>query len=209
MLTSAPVNVLVCGVGGQGVMTAADVIAQAAVARGLDCKKSEIAGMSQRGGVVASHVRFGAKIHSPVIVPGSADLLLAFELGEALRAASFLRRGGVILVNTIRLPPPVVSLGLCRYPDDPLGEMRTAGIRVHDVDAGTIARGLQDLRLVNAVMLGAAAAFLPFPAADLEALIVARFAARKPAVVEPNRRAFAAGQLAVRAALGDAVRLSA
>lgn len=209
MLTSAPVNVLVCGVGGQGVMTAADVVAQAAIARGLDCKKSEIAGMSQRGGVVTSHVRFGAKVHSPVIVPGSADLLLAFELAEALRAVSYLRRGGVALVNTIRLPPPVVSLGLYCYPDDPLGEMRAAGVRVHAVDAGAIARELRDLRLVNTVMLGAAAGFLPFPAVDLEALVIARFAARKPALVEPNRRAFAAGLLAARAALADTARLSA
>jgi indolepyruvate ferredoxin oxidoreductase beta subunit len=208
MLRSAALNVLLCGIGGQGVMTAADVIAQAAFAHGFDCKKSEIAGMSQRGGVVTSHVRFGPKIHSPVIVAGSADLLLAFEVAEALRAAPYLRRGGTALVNSLRLPPPLVSLGLYRYPDDPLGQMRAAGIRVHEVDAGTIARDLGDLRLVNAVMLGAVAEFLPFPAADLEARIVGRFVSRRPALVEPNRVAFAAGQRAVRAALPDAVRCS-
>jgi indolepyruvate ferredoxin oxidoreductase beta subunit len=187
-------NVLVCGVGGQGVMTAADVLAQAAVAHGYDCKKSEVAGMSQRGGVVTSHVRFGPQVLSAVITPGEADLLLAFEQAEALRAMNHLRQGGVALVNALRLPPPVVSLGLYRYPDDPLAELRAAGIEVHEVDAGRIARELGDLRLVNTVMLGAVADFLPFPAADLEALIAARFAARKPAVVEANRCAFAAGR---------------
>ena len=196
MLTSAPQNVFLCGVGGQGVMTAADLIAQAAVAHGFDCKKSEIAGISQRGGVVTSQVRFGPKVLSAIIAPGAADLLLAFELAEALRAAIYLKRGGIALVNALRLPPPVVSLGLYRYPDDPLAELRAAGIRVHEIDAGGIARGLHDLRLVNTVMLGAAAGFLPFPAEALESLVIERFAVRKPALVVANRQAFAAGRIA-------------
>lgn len=196
MLSTTQLDVLLCGVGGQGVMTAADLLAQAAVAHGFDCKKSEIAGMSQRGGVVTSHVRFGPKVLSAVITPGCADLLLAFELAEAQRAMGFLRRGGIALVNALRLTPPVVSLGLYRYPDDPLAGMRAAGIEVHEVDAGAIARELGDARLVNTVMLGAVADFLPFPAADIEALIVGRFAVRKPALVEVNRLAFAAGRRA-------------
>ena len=81
MLTSASLSVFLCGVGGQGVMTAADLIAQAAVAHGLDCKKSEIAGISQRGGVVTSQVRFGPKVLSAVISPGTADLLLVSRFG--------------------------------------------------------------------------------------------------------------------------------
>jgi indolepyruvate ferredoxin oxidoreductase beta subunit len=196
MLTPTPLNVFLCGVGGQGVMTAADLIAQAAVAHGFDCKKSEIAGISQRGGVVTSQVRFGAKVLSAVISPGAADLLLAFELAEAFRAATYLKRSGIALVNWLRLPPPVVSLGLYRYPDDPLAELRAAGICVYGIDAGGIARGLHDLRLVNTVMLGAAACFLPFPVEDLESLVIERFAVRKPALVVANRQAFAAGRIA-------------
>lgn len=198
MLTSPPLNVFLCGVGGQGVMTAADLIAQAAIAHGFDCKKSETAGMSQRGGVVTSQVRFGPKVLSAVITPGSADLLLAFELAEALRAASCLKRGGIALVNVLRLPPPVVSLGLYRYPDEPLVELRAAGICVHEINAGGMAREIGDPRLVNTVMLGAAAAFLPFPAHELEALVVERFAIHKPALVAANRRASAAGRRAAR-----------
>ena len=195
-MSTGSLDLLVCGIGGQGVMTAADMIAEAALAHGYDCKKSEIAGMSQRGGVVTSHVRLGPRVLSPVITPGSADLLLAFELAEALRAASCLRRTGLAVVNTIRLPPPVVSLGLYRYPVDPLADLRAAGIAVQAVDAGAIARAIGDIKLVNTVMLGALAERLPFPAADLEALIVARFEARKPRLAELNRRAFAAGRAA-------------
>ncbi len=202
-------NILVCGIGGQGVMTAADVLAQVAVAHGHDCKKSEIAGMSQRGGIVISHVRFGPKVWSPVIGPGQADLLLAFEVAEALRAEDFLKRDGIAMVNTIRLPPPTVSLGLARYPDDPVDQMRAAGVRVYAIDAEAVARELGDLKLVNTVMLGAVAGYLPFPAADLEALIVERFQARKPALAEKNRLAFAAGRHAADALTANAARQSA
>jgi indolepyruvate ferredoxin oxidoreductase beta subunit len=200
VLNSQGMDIIVCGIGGQGVMTAADVLAQVALAHGHDCKKSEIAGMSQRGGVVTSHVRFGPKIWSPVIGAGGADLLLAFEAAEALRAEDYLKADGVAMVNSIRLPPPVVSLGLYRYPEDPLAQMRAAGIRVYGIDAGAIARELGDLKLVNTVMLGAVADLLPFPAADLEALIVERFKVRKPLLVEKNRRAFAAGRRGAKAA---------
>jgi indolepyruvate ferredoxin oxidoreductase beta subunit len=199
MLKPQTLDVYVCGVGGQGVMTAADVLAQAAIANGYDCKKSEIAGLSQRGGVVTSQVRIGAHINSPVIGPGCADLLLAFELAEALRAAHQLKSGGIAMVNRIRLPPPVVSLGLYRYPDDSLGQMRAVGVRVYDIDAGAIARELGDLRLVNTVMLGAVAEFLPFPVAELEAQLIERFRTRKPALIDKNRRAFAAGHQAAHA----------
>jgi indolepyruvate ferredoxin oxidoreductase beta subunit len=189
-------NILVCGIGGQGVMTAAEILAQAAMAKGYDVKKSEVAGMAQRGGVVTSHVRFGGKVHSPVITPGSADILVAFEAAEGARWGDYLRPGGVAMVNTIRLAPPVVSAGLFKYPDDPVAQMRAAGIHVVDFDAGAIARALGDLKLVNTVMLGAIADRLPFPAADLEEQIVGRFRARKPAMVEANRLAFAAGRQA-------------
>lgn len=195
-------NVLVVGIGGQGVMTAAEILAQAAVESGFDAKKSEIAGMAQRGGVVTSHVRFGARVLSPVIAPGTADILVAFEAAEAVRWGGQLRPGGIAMVNTLRLPPPVVSGGLYAYPEDPVGTLRAsaAGLRVHAVDAGAIARDLGDRRLVNAVMLGAIADHLPFPAAALEERLLARFRARKPEIAALNRRAFAAGREAVAAA---------
>ncbi|MBI2235501.1 MAG: indolepyruvate oxidoreductase subunit beta [Magnetospirillum sp.] len=191
-------NILVCGIGGQGVMTAAEILSQAAIARGYDVKKSEVAGMAQRGGVVTSHVRFGKKVWSPVITQGTADILVAFEVAEGSRWADYLRPGGVAMVNTIRLAPPVVSAGLYKYPDDPVAQMRAAGVPVYDFDAGAIARGLGDLKLVNTIMLGAIADYLPFPATDLEEQIVGRFRERKPAMVAVNQQAFDQGRAAAR-----------
>jgi indolepyruvate ferredoxin oxidoreductase beta subunit len=193
-------NILVCGIGGQGVMTAAEILAQTAIAKGYDVKKSEVAGMAQRGGVVTSHVRFGSKVWSPVITPGTADILVGFEVAEGSRWADMLRPGGVAMVNTIRLTPPVVSIGLFKYPDDPVAQMRAAGVTVYDFDAGAIARELGDLRLVNTVMLGAIADYLPFPASDLEEQIVGRFRARKPAMVAANQKAFELGRAAAERA---------
>ncbi len=187
-------NILVVGIGGQGVMTAAEILAEAAIHEGYDVKKTEVAGMSQRGGVVSSHVRFGSRVFSPQIGPGEAHVLVGFEAAEALRWRGQLRPDGVAMVNTLRLEPPVVSLGLHDYPEDPVAALRATGITVHDFDAGAIARELGDLRLVNTIMLGAIADLLPFPSEVLEARIVERFRARKPHLVEANKRAFAAGR---------------
>lgn len=200
MNTSKTTNILVVGIGGQGVMTAAEILSQAALSLGLDAKKTEVAGMAQRGGVVSSHVRFGDRVLSPEIAPGEADILVGFEAAEAMRWASHLRPDGVAMVNTLRLTPPVVSLGFYDYPTDPVAEIRAMGIKVHDFDAGAIAKELNDLRLVNTIMLGAIADFLPFPAQTLEDCILQRFRAKSSQVVELNRRAFAAGRQAGREA---------
>lgn len=198
-------NILVVGTGGQGVMTATEILAEAAIALGHDAKKTEVAGMAQRGGVVSSHLRFGAKVLSPPITPGSADVLLGFEAAEAMRWRHMLRADGLVLMNTGRLVPPVVELGLYDYPDDPVGQMRAAGTRVFSFDASAIAQELGDIRLGNTVMLGAIADHLPFPAEVLERCILKRFARKKAEIVELNRQAFAAG----RAAAEQAARTAA
>ncbi|MDR3159532.1 MAG: indolepyruvate oxidoreductase subunit beta [Zoogloeaceae bacterium] len=193
-------NILVVGIGGQGVMTASEMLSSTAMQKGYDVKKTEVAGMSQRGGVVSSHVRFGARVLSPEIAPGEADILLGFEAAEAMRWSHYLRPDGVAMVNRLRLVPPVVSLGLFDYPDDPIASIRAQGIAIHDFDAGAIAHELGDLRLVNTIMLGAIADNLPFSAATLKENIVARFRARKPALAELNAQAFDRGQAAARTA---------
>ena len=198
-------NILVVGTGGQGVMTATEILAEAAIALGHDAKKTEVAGMAQRGGVVSSHLRFGAKVLSPQITPGSADVLLGFEAAEAMRWRHMLRADGLVLMNTGRLVPPVVELGLYDYPDDPVGQMRAAGTRVFSFDASAIAQELGDIRLGNTVMLGAIADHLPFPAEVLERCILKRFARKKAEIIERNRQAFAAG----RAAAEQAARAAA
>ena len=190
-------NILVVGIGGQGVMTATEILAEAAISLGHDVKKTEVAGMAQRGGVVSSHLRFGAKVLSPQITPGEADLIVGFEAAETLRWMHYLRPGGVVLMNTARLLPPVVSGGLYDYPADPVAELRARGIDVHAFDAMAIALELGDIRLGNTVMLGAIADHLPFPADVLLDSILRRFRARKPEMVELNAQAFAAGRAAV------------
>ena len=192
-------NIMVVGMGGQGVMTAAEILAQAALALGFDVKKTEVAGMAQRGGVVASHLRFGERVLSSSIAAGEADLLVGFEPAESLRWCGYLRKDGVAMVNTLRQPPPVVNMGLFSYPDDPIAEIRAAGITVYDFDAGSIARELGEIRMINTVMLGAISEYLPFSADDLKDIIVEGFRKRKPALADLNAKAFEAGREAAKA----------
>jgi indolepyruvate ferredoxin oxidoreductase beta subunit len=192
-------NILVVGIGGQGVMTATEILAEAAIALGHDVKKTEVAGMAQRGGVVSSHLRFGPKVLSPQIAPGTAHILLGFEAAEAMRWRHMLRADGIALVNTAKLVPPVVELGLYAYPDDPVAAMRSAGAKVHAFDATAIAMELGEMRLGNTVMLGAIADHLPFSADVLRDAILKRFGRKKPELVDLNRRAFEAGRAAVGA----------
>ncbi len=189
-------NILVAGIGGQGVMTAAEILSQTALEQGFDVKKTEVAGMAQRGGVVTSHVRFGERVLSPAIAPGEADILIGFEPAEALRWCTHLRKDGVAMVNVLRQKPPVVNTGLFDYPDDPVAEIRQAGIDVHAFDAGAIARELGNPKLVNTVMLGAISEYLPFSAEVLKSAILDRFRQHKPKLVEINEQAFEAGRKA-------------
>ena len=189
-------NILVSGIGGQGVMTAAEVLSEAAINQGYDVKKTEVAGMAQRGGVVTSHVRFGKKVLSPVIVEGEADIMLSFEVAEALRWQHWLKSDGVVLVNNNRQEPPVVNLGLFPYPENAIEEFEKSSKSITYFDATGIARELGNLKLVNTIMLGAVADHLPFPAEVLRNNIIERFRERKPKLVKINEQAFDAGRAA-------------
>ncbi|HNW79411.1 MAG TPA: indolepyruvate oxidoreductase subunit beta [Candidatus Competibacteraceae bacterium] len=192
----AVTNILVVGIGGQGVMTAAEMLARAALTQGYDVKKTEVAGMAQRGGIVSSHVRFGPRVYSPQIEPGEADLLIGFEAAEALRWWPHLRPNGVAMVNTLRIAPPIVSAGIYDYPADPLATLVATGLEVHAFDAGALAEALGNPKMVNTIMLGAISDYLPFPAEMLKACIVDGFRVHKPALAEINARAFEAGRAA-------------
>lgn len=186
-------NVLVVGIGGQGVMTAAEAIARAALASGLDASKTEVSGMSQRGGIVCSQVRIGQQVMASEIRPGEADLLIALEVAEGLRWSHWLSPGGAAYVNTFRAVPPIVASGAAVYPADPLGTAAHAGAEVHAIDADAVARSLGDRRLSNTVMLGAASARLPFAADTLAQTLLERFAQDHP-MRGLNERAFDAGR---------------
>ena len=115
-------NILVCGIGGQGVMTAAEILAEAAMAEGHDVKKTEVAGMAQRGGVVTSHLRFGRKVLSPQIEPGTVQVLLGFEGAEALRWSHYLKPDGMALViSRLKADPKAkmyLQLSVSEWPGD-------------------------------------------------------------------------------------------
>ena len=125
-------NVLMSGVGGQGVILASKILSDMALRSGFDIKQSEVHGMSQRGGSVVSHVRIGDKVHSPLVPEGQCDILLAFEPLEGLRFAHWVRGDGVIIYSTDRINPSTVSAGLAKYPDD-TGKRLEAYLRLADL----------------------------------------------------------------------------
>jgi indolepyruvate ferredoxin oxidoreductase, beta subunit len=193
-------NVVLAGVGGQGTLLAADVVALVGLAQGLDVKKSEVHGMAQRGGSVTSHVRWGERVYSPLIAPGEVDLLIAFERLEALRYAGMLRPGGALLVNDYRIAPVSVTLGTDRYPagDEEAAAFAGATVRRFVVPATRMAQDLGQARVNNVVMLGALSALLAKPPAlrDVpEATWRDVIAGRVPErYVELNLQAFDAGR---------------
>jgi indolepyruvate ferredoxin oxidoreductase beta subunit len=156
-------DLLVTGVGGQGVVLASDIIGETAIAAGFDVKKTDTLGMAQRGGSVISHVRMAEKVFSPLIREGTADLLLAFELLEAARWGHYLRPGGITIVNVYTQPPLSVSLGQEKYPTQKEIEkiLKQQNKKVYFVDGTGQAQKLGNVRTLNLFMLGCFAVFAP------------------------------------------------
>jgi indolepyruvate ferredoxin oxidoreductase, beta subunit len=148
-------NILISAVGGQGALLAARILGGIASEQGLEVKVSEIHGMSQRGGSVVTHVRFGSEVHSPVIEAGRADVVLAFELLEAARYVHMLRPGGILLVNTQQILPLSVLTGKVAYPGHLLEQLATLPITTIAIDALAEAQALGNAKTVNTILLGA------------------------------------------------------
>lgn len=155
-------NVLVVGVGGQGVLLASEVLAEVALLSGLDVKKSEVHGMAQRGGSVVSHVRFGTKVYSPLIAKGEADYLLSFEKLETLRYLDFLRRSSWVIMNDQKILPLPVSSGRAPYPGAIERSIREAGLKLRTVDGPGLAQEAGNRRAVNSAVLGVLSRLLSF-----------------------------------------------
>jgi indolepyruvate ferredoxin oxidoreductase, beta subunit len=147
-------NILIVGVGGQGVLLASEILCQVARVMGLDAKKSEVHGMSQRGGVVTSHVRFGKKVHSPLIEEGAADVILGFEIAEALRWVHYLRPGGTIIASDQKTVPPIATTGKFAYPENVEEKLKARVPKTKIVHALEIGKKLGNTRLVNTILLG-------------------------------------------------------
>ncbi len=183
-------NVLLTGVGGQGVVLASYVLSHVAMTEGYDVKQSEVHGMSQRGGSVTSHFRFGDKVWSPLVAPGTADILMAFEALEGLRYVNWLKPDGLLVYNALRINPSPVSAGLATYPADIDALIRTAWPRTQCVNANALAAEAGTVKAANVAMLGAISPALPFAFETWEAVIRK---AVPPKTVEVNLQAFRLG----------------
>ena len=187
------INFLLVGVGGQGTLVAANILAEVGLAAGYDVKKSEVHGMAQRGGSVTSHVRWGQQVFSPMAGNGEVDILLGFEQVEAMRYVEWLRQGGRGLFSTHRIPPVSVTSGGAEYPDD----NRFAGVieqvtkNYTLVPAVRIAEDLGNARAHNVVMLGALSRWLDIDSA-VWADVIERNVPSK--ALEVNRQAFQRGR---------------
>ncbi len=147
-------DILIVGVGGQGTLLASRILGAYAERKGMDCKLSEVHGMSQRGGSVVTHVRIGRSVLSPLVSEGEADYILAFERLEALRWSHYLKKDGILLINDqIILPMPVIT-GAQSYPADITEKLTAEGRNYRLVQGLTLAAEAGNTKAVNVVMLG-------------------------------------------------------
>jgi indolepyruvate ferredoxin oxidoreductase beta subunit len=190
-------DMLIVGVGGQGVVLASDVIGETALAAGYDIKKTDTLGMAQRGGSVVSHLRMSQKVWSPLAHEGQVDILLAFEKLEAARWVYYLRPGGVALVNNQASPPLAVNLGRERYPGD--GEiidlLKRRTDRVYFIEGTRRARELGNVKTLNMLMLGCVSNFMPLKVSTWKSSICGHLPEK---IREINFSAFESGRKETR-----------
>jgi len=183
-------NILICGVGGQGVILVSEIIAQVAVFSGLEVKQSEVHGVAQRGGAVVSHVRFGKKVYSPLIKAGESDFLLAFEKLEAVRWVHHLRAGGKLVVDDNEIMPTVFDRKT-KYPKGLLKLIEKRNIQPVVVGATKQAIELGNIRIANTILCGALSTLLDFDDEVWEKALRHRFPAK---ILDINIKAFNLGR---------------
>lgn len=187
------VNFLITGVGGQGTVLASDILAAVGLAAGYDVKKSDILGLAVRGGAVVGHVRWGERVHSPIVPEGRVDYLIAFEVLECLRWLNQVKPDGKVLVNQQEIHPVTVSSGLAAYPDPQVVEraLQATTPYVYRIPGLEIARELGSTRVLNLVLLGALSALLEVKPSVWEEVLRERVPER---YVDLNVRAFHRGR---------------
>lgn len=160
------INILLVGVGGQGTVLAAKVLAQAAQSKGWQVRTAETIGMAQRGGSVVSHVRMGSEgepVHAPLVAPGTADVIVAFEPGEAVRSLGYLKPNGTVVSAAEVVQPVTAALSSAPYRSEDViaglkAALDAAGAKLELVDAAPILDALGNRRALNTVLLTAAVA---------------------------------------------------
>ncbi len=184
-------NIILAGVGGQGILLAARIIANAASGAGFDVTTNEIHGMAQRGGSVTAQVRYGEKVHSPLILEGTADVLGALEQIEALRYAHYLKPDGLAVVSRQVIIPVTVSSGKAQYPTDVEIRLQSCFQHLNYLDCPGMARERGDARLANTILLGALSNGLDLP---VDAWSQAIRNCIKTPLIDANLAAFQAGR---------------
>jgi indolepyruvate ferredoxin oxidoreductase beta subunit len=193
-MTETVTNILVAGVGGQGVILASDLMSDTFLEAGYDTKKSEVHGMAQRGGSVSSHVRFGKKVYSPIIKMGEVDYLFMSEKLETLRWLEYCNPDTVFLIDPVEIYPPAVNLGTMEYPDDIEATLKENFKNVFFVTATEIASALGNARSANVVLLGTLSTFLDID----EAIWINCILGRLPQKLHDlNKKAFQEGKRAI------------
>ncbi|MCC0656463.1 indolepyruvate oxidoreductase subunit beta [Clostridioides sp. ES-S-0123-01] len=147
-------NVLLSGVGGQGTVLASKILSAGLIDAGYDVKMSEVHGMAQRGGSVTTQVRYGEKVHSPILGKGDVDVLVSFETMEALRYLDFLKPKGKLVVNDYEMPSAPILTGRVDYPKNIIDDIKEK-VDVTVIKAVDIARGFGNEKVMNVVLLGA------------------------------------------------------
>ena len=184
-------NILLVGVGGQGILLASEVMSEVFRRSGYDVKKSEVHGMAQRGGIVSSHVRFGDRVFSPMIEEGDADIMLSFEIMEAYRWEYYLKPDAVLATSNVRLVPPICNDGKIVYPDDIEASLMERRPKARIMDVASQLKSLGNSKVTNVIMLGVLSTMLDIPEDSWLDVIKE---AVPPKVVEVNVKAFAAGR---------------
>jgi len=184
-------SIMIVGVGGQGTLLASKLLGSMLLRAGYDVKVSEVHGMSQRGGSVVTYVRYGDRVCSPLVDKGGADLILSFEALEAARWMEYLKADGEIITNTQQIDPMPVIAGTAEYPQDLIGKMRAAGVRVDALDCLSLAEQAGTSKAVNLVLLGRISTRFDFSEADWMETIEAGV---PPKFVEMNKKAFLLGR---------------
>lgn len=197
-------DILVTGVGGQGVVLASDILGELGVSLGYDVKKSDTLGMAQRGGSVVAHIRMGQAVASPLIPKGEADCLLSLEKLETVRWADYIKTGGAVVYNDQTIPPLSVSRGEATYPDDDFIAL-TLSSYTRDffaIPGEKLVTGLGNPKVLNILMLGALSMFMPF-SQDAWDKAIAPMVPEK--AVEVNLEAFLVGRQEIRRQIEEAV----
>ncbi len=183
-------SILLVGVGGQGTILASKILSEGLVRKGYDVKMSEIHGMSQRGGSVTTHVRFGSKVSSPVVPEGEADILVAFEKVEAVRWLRYLRKGGSLVVNDFEIYSLPVLTGAAKYPEMVTEKLRDEVENFKIFNAAKIAEDLGNIKAQNVVLLGALVRAMGLEDIDWESVLKETV---PPKLLDLNIKAFRAG----------------